>query len=123
MKNVIERVSELEAALRKRSPCHERDCDARERLQSDRVTMKASGPCMCGHDDAMKALRDDVISIDVPADGSTYRFFQTADGATCVSLNGFSLETFSRSSGAILAIMRELLAARDKLIDLQGHAR
>lgn len=114
MKNTIERISELESALRKRSAGHEFGCDVNE-------TAEVKGSCSCGHTDAMRVLQDDRFSVSL-CDG-TYRFYQTHDGAVCLEVGSSHVSTFTHSSGGVLALMRELLDARDKLIELQGHAR
>lgn len=106
MKNVIERVSELEAALRKRSPGHDFGCEGRARVGPVREDI---WPCTCGHDDAMKVLTDDQLTVSV----GDYRFYQSHDGAVCVDLNGVFLTSFWRAGGPIMLLMRELLAARE----------
>lgn len=121
MKNTIERISELESALRKRSPCHQLGCDALKKRQFDHVFIAGENPCTCGHDEAMKVLQDDRFSVSL-CDG-TYRFYQSHDGAVCLEVGSSHVSTFTHSSGGVLALMRELLDARDKLIELQGHAR
>lgn len=118
MKNTIERISELESALRKRSPGHDELCSSLPRYKDN---VKIEGACSCGHDEAMKVLQDDQLSVSL-CDG-TYRFYQTHDGAVCLEVGSSHNSTFTHSSGGVLALMRELLDARDKLIDLQGHAR